>query len=98
MSRRDQRFRRGMKARCCDCECILSHWYYERGGQLYCKKHYWSRFGEHCHGCKETVSTGLVMVAGEQKYHPECFTCMSCEMVIGDGDTYMLVECSRLYW
>uniref|UniRef100_A0A096LUK4 LIM domain kinase 1 n=1 Tax=Poecilia formosa TaxID=48698 RepID=A0A096LUK4_POEFO len=97
MSRRDQRFRRGIKGRCCDCECILSHWYYEREGQLFCKKHYWSRFGEHCHGCKETVSTGLVMVAGEQKYHPECFICMSCEMVIGDGDTYMLVERSRLY-
>ncbi|XP_012736670.2 LIM domain kinase 1 [Fundulus heteroclitus] len=97
MSRRDQRFRRGIKGRCCDCECILSHWYYEKEGQLYCKKHYWSRFGEHCHGCKEPVSTGLVMVAGQQKYHPECFTCMSCEMVIGDGDTYMLVEHSRLY-
>ncbi|XP_008425643.1 LIM domain kinase 1 [Poecilia reticulata] len=97
MSRRDQRFRRGIKGRCCDCESILSHWYYEREGQLYCKKHYWSRFGEHCHGCQEAVSTGLVMVAGEQKYHPECFICMSCEMVIGDGDTYMLVERSRLY-
>ncbi|PWA22953.1 hypothetical protein CCH79_00002366, partial [Gambusia affinis] len=57
---------------CCDCECILSHWYYEREGQLYCKKHYWSRFGEHCHGCKETVSTGLVMVAGEQNGHCFC--------------------------
>uniref|UniRef100_A0A3B5LN06 non-specific serine/threonine protein kinase n=1 Tax=Xiphophorus couchianus TaxID=32473 RepID=A0A3B5LN06_9TELE len=89
--------REHMHRKCYDCECILSNWYYERGGQLYCKKHYWSRFGEHCHGCKETVSTGLVMVAGEQKYHPECFTCMSCEMVIGDGDTYMLVERSRLY-
>lgn len=97
MSRRDQRYRKGIKGRCCDCECSLSHWYYEREGQLYCKKHYWSRFGEQCHGCKETVSTGLVMVAGEQKYHPECFICMSCEMVIGDGDTYMLVERSRLY-
>uniref|UniRef100_A0A1A7YVQ6 LIM domain kinase 1b n=1 Tax=Iconisemion striatum TaxID=60296 RepID=A0A1A7YVQ6_9TELE len=97
MSRRDQRFRRGMKGRCCECGCILSRWYYEREGQLFCKKHYWSRFGEHCHGCKEAITTGLVMVAGEQKYHPECFICMSCEMVIGDGDTYMLIERSRLY-
>uniref|UniRef100_A0AAQ5ZFM8 LIM domain kinase 1 n=1 Tax=Amphiprion ocellaris TaxID=80972 RepID=A0AAQ5ZFM8_AMPOC len=97
MSRRDQRFRRGMKGRCCECGCILSHWYYEREGQLYCKKHYWSRYGEHCHGCKETIATGLIMVAGEQKYHPECFTCMSCEMVIGDGDTYTLLERSKLY-
>ncbi|XP_045895767.1 LIM domain kinase 1-like [Micropterus dolomieu] len=97
MSRRDQRFRRGMKGRCCECGCILSHWYYEREGQLYCKKHYWDRYGEHCHGCKETITTGLIMVAGEQKYHPECFTCMSCEMFIGDGDTYTLVERTKLY-
>ncbi|XP_042355747.1 LIM domain kinase 1-like [Plectropomus leopardus] len=97
MSRRDQRFRRGMKGRCSECGCILSHWYYEREGQLYCKKHYWARYGEHCHGCKETIATGLIMVAGEQKYHPECFTCMSCEMFIGDGDTYTLVERTKLY-
>lgn len=37
------------------------------------------------------------MVAGEQKFHPECFTCMSCDMVIGDGDTYTLIERSKLY-
>ncbi|KAM8742760.1 LIM domain kinase 1-like [Acanthopagrus schlegelii] len=97
MSRRDQRFRRGMKGRCCECGCILSHWYYEREAQLYCKKHYWNRYGEHCHGCKETIATGLIMVAGEQKYHPECFICVSCEMFIGDGDTYTLVERSKLY-
>uniref|UniRef100_A0A3Q3X4B9 non-specific serine/threonine protein kinase n=1 Tax=Mola mola TaxID=94237 RepID=A0A3Q3X4B9_MOLML len=83
--------------RCCECGCILSHWYYEREEQLYCKKHYWARYGEHCCGCKETITTGLIMVAGEQKYHPECFTCMSCEMFIGDGDTYMLVEHTKLY-
>ncbi|GLD46540.1 LIM domain kinase 1-like protein [Lates japonicus] len=97
MSRRDQRFRRGMKGRCCECGCILSHWYYEREGQLYCKKHYWARYGEHCHGCRETIATGLIMVAGEQKYHPECFTCMNCDMFIGDGDTYTLVEHTKLY-
>uniref|UniRef100_A0A3B4Y9K6 non-specific serine/threonine protein kinase n=1 Tax=Seriola lalandi dorsalis TaxID=1841481 RepID=A0A3B4Y9K6_SERLL len=83
--------------RCCECGCILSHWYYEREGQLYCKKHYWGRYGEHCHGCKDTITTGLIMVAGEQKYHPECFTCMSCDMFIGDGDTYTLVEHTKLY-
>uniref|UniRef100_A0A8C4ITE4 non-specific serine/threonine protein kinase n=1 Tax=Dicentrarchus labrax TaxID=13489 RepID=A0A8C4ITE4_DICLA len=66
-------------------------------GQLYCKKHYWARYGEHCHGCRETITTGLIMVAGEQKYHPECFTCMNCETVIGDGDTYTLVERTKLY-
>ncbi|XP_029571051.1 LIM domain kinase 1 isoform X3 [Salmo trutta] len=36
-------------------------------------------------------------VAGEQKYHPECFTCRNCKAFIGDGDTYALVERSKLY-
>lgn len=51
--------------RCCECGCILSHWYYEREGQLYCKKHYWARYGEHCHGCKDSITKGFVMVMGQ---------------------------------
>ncbi|XP_051904027.1 LIM domain kinase 1 isoform X2 [Hippocampus zosterae] len=156
MSRRDQRFRRGMKERCWECGCILSHWYYERDGRAYCKKHYWQRYGEKCHGCGETLQPGLVMVtstvrlaprfgvrilesghwpqkpdgkgrgegasgrhlhqrdtvsaglwqkhrvcfqvAGEQKFHPECFTCNKCRIFIGDGDSYTLVEQDNLFW
>ncbi|XP_056140788.1 LIM domain kinase 1-like [Lampris incognitus] len=97
MSRRDQRFRRGMKGRCCDCGCILSHWYYERDGQLFCKKHYWAHYGEHCHGCKEAITTGLIMVAGEEKFHPECFACVSCGAFIGIEEMFTLVERSKLY-
>lgn len=37
-------------------------------------------------------------VAGEHKYHPECFVCLSCKVVIEDRDTYALVERSKLYW
>ncbi|KAJ8377562.1 hypothetical protein AAFF_G00255800 [Aldrovandia affinis] len=47
--------------RCSECRVSLSHWYYEKGGQLFCKKDYWARFGELCHGCSETISTGLIM-------------------------------------
>uniref|UniRef100_A0A673HD94 LIM domain kinase 1 n=1 Tax=Sinocyclocheilus rhinocerous TaxID=307959 RepID=A0A673HD94_9TELE len=83
--------------RCCECGASLSHWYYEKDGCLFCKKDYWAKFGELCHGCSEPITTGLIMVAGEQKYHPECFTCLSCRGFIGDGDTYALVERSKLY-
>uniref|UniRef100_A0A8C4Z5C8 non-specific serine/threonine protein kinase n=1 Tax=Gadus morhua TaxID=8049 RepID=A0A8C4Z5C8_GADMO len=83
--------------RCSQCGCVLLHWFYEREQQLFCKKHYWARFGEQCHGCKETFTTGLVMVAGEQRFHPECFTCRSCGALIGDGDSFTLVEHSQLY-
>lgn len=39
-----------------------------------------------------------LQVAGELKYHPECFVCLTCGTFIGDGDTYTLVEHSKLYW
>ncbi|XP_020861334.1 LIM domain kinase 1 isoform X1 [Phascolarctos cinereus] len=83
--------------RCCECGASLSHQYYEKDGQLYCKKDYWVRYGESCHGCSEQITKGLVMVAGDQKYHPECFICLTCGAFIGDGDTYALVERSKLY-
>uniref|UniRef100_A0A3B4AI89 LIM domain kinase 2 n=1 Tax=Periophthalmus magnuspinnatus TaxID=409849 RepID=A0A3B4AI89_9GOBI len=41
--------------------------------------------------------TGPAMVAGEHKYHPECFVCLSCKVIIEDRDTYALVERSKLY-
>uniref|UniRef100_A0A4W6GB59 LIM domain kinase 2 n=1 Tax=Lates calcarifer TaxID=8187 RepID=A0A4W6GB59_LATCA len=33
----------------------------------------------------------------EHKYHPECFECLRCKVVIEDRDTYALVERSKLY-
>ncbi|XP_054466691.1 LIM domain kinase 2 [Anoplopoma fimbria] len=78
---------------CCD---HLTNWYYEKEGKLYCRKHYWEKFGELCHGCS-LLMTGPAMVAGEHKYHPECFVCLSCKVVIEDRDTYALVERSNLY-
>ncbi|KAM9734219.1 LIM domain kinase 1a isoform 2-T2 [Menidia menidia] len=82
---------------CCECNASLSHWYYEKDGRLFCKRDYWAKFGELCHGCNDPITTGLIMVAGEQKYHPECFSCLNCRAFIGDGDTYALVERSKLY-
>ncbi|XDV31618.1 hypothetical protein PO909_002587, partial [Leuciscus waleckii] len=43
------------------------------------------------------LCVSVFQVAGEQKYHPECFTCLNCRAFIGDGDTYALVERSKLY-
>ncbi|ROL53201.1 LIM domain kinase 1, partial [Anabarilius grahami] len=46
---------------CCECGASLSHWYYEKDGRLFCKKDYWAKFGELCHGCSEPITTGLIM-------------------------------------
>lgn len=48
--------------RCCECSTSLSHWYYEKDGRLFCKKDYWVKFGELCHGCNDPITTGLIMV------------------------------------
>uniref|UniRef100_A0A669BC65 LIM domain kinase 2 n=1 Tax=Oreochromis niloticus TaxID=8128 RepID=A0A669BC65_ORENI len=82
--------------RCSVCCDHLTNWYYEKDGKLYCRNHYWEKFGELCHGCS-LLMTGPAMVAGEHKYHPECFVCLSCKVVIEDRDTYALVERSKLY-
>ncbi|KFM64221.1 LIM domain kinase 1, partial [Stegodyphus mimosarum] len=37
------------------------------------------------------------MVAGDHKFHPECFKCTNCGGFIGDGDSYVLVERSKLF-
>ncbi|XP_071471534.1 LIM domain kinase 2 isoform X3 [Marmota flaviventris] len=82
--------------RCSECQDSLTNWYYEKDGKLYCHKDYWRKFGEFCHGCS-LLMTGPVMVAGEFKYHPECFACMSCKVIIEDGDAYALVQHATLY-
>ncbi|KAM9393432.1 LIM domain kinase 2 isoform 1-T2 [Pholidichthys leucotaenia] len=81
---------------CSVCGDHLTNWYYEKDGRLYCRKHYWEKFGELCHGCS-LLMTGPAMVAEEHKYHPECFVCLRCKVVIEDRDTYALIERSKLY-
>ncbi|XP_056313523.1 LIM domain kinase 2 [Danio aesculapii] len=81
---------------CSVCFDLLTNWYFEKEGRLFCHKHYCEKFGELCHGCS-LLMTGPAMVAGDYKYHPECFVCLSCRVVIEDRDTYALVERTKLY-
>lgn len=37
------------------------------------------------------------MVAGDHKFHPECFRCSNCVAFIGDGESYALIERSKLF-
>lgn len=34
---------------------------------------------------------------GDHRFHPECFSCKVCKNVIGDGDSYALIERQNLY-
>ncbi|EDX17752.1 GD15924 [Drosophila simulans] len=82
--------------RCSVCEGHLHNWYFEREGLLYCREDYYGRFGDACQQCMAVI-TGPVMVAGEHKFHPECFCCTACGSFIGEGESYALVERSKLY-
>ncbi|XP_059479323.1 LIM domain kinase 1 isoform X2 [Neocloeon triangulifer] len=82
--------------RCSACDAALSSWYFEKDGLLFCKDDYCAKFGESCQQCGQII-TGPVMVAGDHKFHPECFCCSSCSGFIGDGEAYALVERSKLY-
>ncbi|XP_034935704.1 LIM domain kinase 1 isoform X2 [Chelonus insularis] len=81
---------------CSACDASLSSWYFEKDGLLFCKDDYWAAYGEACQSCGQVI-TGPVMLAGEHKFHPECFVCTSCGAFIGDGESYALVERSKLY-
>lgn len=81
---------------CSRCHQRLTNWYFEKGGQLFCRQDYWTIYGDACHGCSELIA-GPVMVAGEHRYHPECFQCCRCYSYIGDGEGYALVERTKLY-
>lgn len=85
-----------MSCRCSACDIGLSSWYFEKDGLLFCKDDYWAAYGEACQGCGQII-TGPVMLAGDHKFHPECFACTSCGAFIGDGESYALVERSKLY-
>ncbi|XP_011687248.1 PREDICTED: LIM domain kinase 1 isoform X2 [Wasmannia auropunctata] len=82
--------------RCSACDIGLSSWYFEKDGLLFCKDDYWAAYGEACQDCGQII-TGPVMLAGDHKFHPECFVCTSCGAFIGDGESYALVERSKLY-
>lgn len=93
---RNKSFMKLSYSRCSACDVGLSTWYFEKDGLLFCKDDYGAAYGEACQGCGQII-TGPVMLAGDHKFHPECFACNSCGAFIGDGESYALVERSKLY-
>ncbi|XP_075165425.1 LIM domain kinase 1 isoform X2 [Haematobia irritans] len=82
--------------RCSVCDNHLHNWYFEKEGLLFCRDDYYQRFGEACQQCTDFIS-GPVMVAGDHKFHPECFCCSICRTFIGYGEAFTLLERSKLY-
>lgn len=83
--------------RCSICEEQLTGWYFEKAGDLYCRKDYYHKYGERCHHCQNVMSGPVMVAGGEVKFHPECFQCVACSCIIGDDESYAYVEQSQLY-
>lgn len=80
----------------CDREMWNTNFYFEKDGLLFCKDDYWQKFGECCNECCQMMS-GPIMIAGDHRFHPECFRCKICKNVIGDGDSYALIDRTNLF-
>ncbi|KAK3716014.1 hypothetical protein LTR37_006744 [Vermiconidia calcicola] len=65
--------------------------FYVINNHPYCEQHYHEKNGSTCAGCHrgiegqylETTASGLGG-RSERKYHPRCFTCFDCRMVLDD--------------
>ena len=86
--------------RTCDAPFLTAD-FYVINNQPYCEHHYHQQNGSLCHGCNhgiegqylETTSSTRQGVV-EKKYHPRCFTCSQCRMILTDD--YFEIS-SRVY-
>lgn len=53
--------------------------------ELYCNKCYDNQFAERCFSCKQPIVAGARLRALGRDYHPECFRCESCGLILEDG-------------
>ncbi|CAN8016923.1 unnamed protein product, partial [Ixodes persulcatus] len=77
-------------------DLLFAFWQCETQGCRVCQERHCVRMID----LKENIVACLfhsLQVAGDHKFHPECFCCASCNAYIGDGDSYALVERSKLY-
>lgn len=65
--------------------------FYVIDNQPYCEQHYHEKNGSLCAGCNRGIegqyletSSSAVSGGGDRKYHPRCFTCVQCRMVLSD--------------
>uniref|UniRef100_A0AAF5PKQ1 Homeobox domain-containing protein n=2 Tax=Wuchereria bancrofti TaxID=6293 RepID=A0AAF5PKQ1_WUCBA len=80
--------------RCVYCEQLLSSKCYLKGGQPYCKDHFYNcrRFGTKCSMCDEGICPDMVVRrANEHVYHVSCFQCIICKRELRTGEEFYLI-------
>ncbi|XP_066921614.1 insulin gene enhancer protein ISL-2B-like [Clytia hemisphaerica] len=62
---------------------------YVRNGRPYCKQDYQRMFGKTCSGCNVKLNENdFVMKIKSHVFHPECFRCIICNVILTSGDSF----------
>uniref|UniRef100_A0A0R3S5E7 Homeobox domain-containing protein n=1 Tax=Elaeophora elaphi TaxID=1147741 RepID=A0A0R3S5E7_9BILA len=78
--------------RCAHCEQLLASKCYLKGGQPYCKDHFYKRFGTKCSMCDEGICPDMVVRrANDHVYHVSCFQCIICKRELRTGEEFYLI-------
>ncbi|TTU44327.1 LIM/homeobox protein Lhx4 [Bagarius yarrelli] len=79
------------------CDELLSDRCYCRGGHVYCREHFYTRFGTKCASCQQGIPPSqVVRKAQDFVYHLHCFSCVMCSRQLATGDEFYLMEDGRL--
>ncbi|XP_048849857.1 LIM/homeobox protein Lhx9-like isoform X4 [Brienomyrus brachyistius] len=76
----------------CQCELQMHPSLFCRDGKIYCQQDYYRLFSEGaCAQCARPIpSSTLVMRSGALTFHPHCFTCQECNVILLPGSLYFL--------
>uniref|UniRef100_F1L8M7 Homeobox protein ceh-14 n=1 Tax=Ascaris suum TaxID=6253 RepID=F1L8M7_ASCSU len=78
--------------RCTHCEQPLTSKCYLKGGQPFCKDHFYKRFGTKCSVCEEGICPdSVVRRANDHVYHVACFQCVICKRELRTGEQFYLI-------
>jgi len=72
----------------CDvCTQPLKGQIHHENGKLYCNADYVETFKPRCGGCEKALA-GFFIVALDQKFHKDCFTCAKCKTVLQEYEEH----------
>ncbi|TPX15711.1 uncharacterized protein E0L32_000045 [Thyridium curvatum] len=86
---------------CTTCRApFASAEFYVHGDRPYCDHHYHERNGSLCGGCDGGIEGQYLADEGDKKYHPGCFRCGDCGVVLNDGyfDVSGRAYCEKDAW
>ncbi|ULT83155.1 hypothetical protein L5515_018271 [Caenorhabditis briggsae] len=78
--------------RCSTCQDELGATCFLRDDSMYCRAHFFKKFGTKCASCEDgIVPDHVVRKASGHIYHVECFNCFICKRLLETGEEFYLI-------